>query len=339
MSERLVPRRLLRTALAAELISLAAMGYAHFEGDDNAAVYALSTPHGAIERCFDKAQPDIKPKEQRDSPLIKLNVQAKSTAQRGVEIYHEEFGPEQNEKIKKAVVMIDGENMQGSGFLTDNSKGERIAITAGHVLANERLKDIKVYDDTGASTRPVDACIVYDNDGQFYDRTNMTAPEADVAVLTLPKQFGKSVLTMSGVAPYRGQWVTFKNYQIGSKLGAQAFYTGMVSDMSSSFDLEVTSGLDVSRYNGPESVKNYICMPGGSGGPVVNGSGEVIGIMTGASAWADTVSPSEFKEKDGLSIEGSTDSSFPVGVDPHDCTVMRTNLIQKVVYASGQLKP
>ena len=141
----------------------------------------------------------------------------------------------------------------GSGFVIDPSG---IILTANHVVANAESVKVKMHD------------------GRIYMATDIkTDPKTDVAIVRIHPE-GKLPFIRLGDSDTMeiGDWVL----AIGSPFGLDATVTAGIISAKGRGDMKITEREDFLQTDAAIN-------PGNSGGPLINLTGEVIGINTAIS--------------------------------------------------------
>jgi hypothetical protein len=209
------------------------------------------------------------------------------------------LSPEPN--VDDAIVRINmGNGYYGSGFLVDDSEGREVVVTAAHVGAVAPLGGYTITDMAGAVTRPVGGCYVYENidfsktgnSKDVFTPFKQAGQEGsvfeDVAVLTLPQQFGNTVLNFAAQPVKRGDWVRFTNYQANVSINSPADYYGLVASTPPYSTFETYTGL-VNYTTPSEAVTDPYAnrAVGGCSGGVVTENGKVVGMSYASDAYPD----------------------------------------------------
>lgn len=165
----------------------------------------------------------------------------------------------------------------GSAFI---SIKDGVAVTSWHVVKNAKY------------------VVATFSDGQEFDVSGLIDKDIkrDVALIRV-KAFERPLLRMTTTDPSVGE----KAYVIGSPLG---------------LDFTISEGL-ISQIRTVEGMKFYqfscAASPGNSGGPIVNSSGEVLGVVT-------------FQFKEGQNLNFAVPSIYALGLDSSLPTVLFENV-------------
>lgn len=195
--------------------------------------------------------------------------------------------PGLEDKVDRSIVQLETSKWSGSGFLTEDDKGQEVVVTAAHVVDNARMRSIKITGENHVSTHPIGGCYIYEEGGKFKPlNDNSERPvDIDLAILKLAKPIGRNTLKLSRADAKRGDWVEFSNYQTFHEPGDPANYTGVI--ISGAHDL-----LGLTALTGTEKVDKPVTegelqeietFPGASGGAVTNLNGEVVGVSVAAN--------------------------------------------------------
>ena len=155
------------------------------------------------------------------------------------------------EEVMRTVVEVITSEARGNGFLIEGCA----VVTVEHLVGDSPQVDVKLWD---GGTVPF--------------RVEYTVESKDMAVLTPVREFECHELPLAGEPPRLGQPVMMVGYLPRLSSGAR----GLVSVPSHVINVDVDGITDFLLFGFTAS--------GASGGPVVNGDGEVVGMARGR--WA-----------------------------------------------------
>ena len=252
----------------------------------------VERPNAYIEDCYDSAL-DIKfPDRITDDPVEIDMEQDGSVAEDPVKA-----NAELARKARAGLVQIfaqneDGKTVEGSGFLTRDSKGQAAVVTAAHLLAGSKLSKVEITDDLGKTAGVVAGCQIYEN----YQRESQPMPgdgkaaSYDIAVLRPAEGLDATPLKIAPEAPKRGTWTYVFNYQGEHMPGRPANYTALVGGWPEQGKHDSVTDVTAEPERGifEEQFQERNVTEGASGGPTVNRKGQVTGITVTGTSQEDT---------------------------------------------------
>lgn len=165
--------------------------------------------------------------------------------------------------VRISALSCDDGGWSGSAFVISDN----VVVTAAHVAAGARTLSVQTSDGVTVAAEAVGV-----------------VPESDVAVLRLAESLDVQPLLLAESVPERGAELAVLGYPLGT------------------FDLRIVNGIVVGL---PEPVDypdqhverafitNASTNGGNSGGPVVDRTGHVIGVLSGGQNWDDNEQPVE----------------------------------------------
>lgn len=180
--------------------------------------------------------------------------------------------PVTERKLAGAVVKItriDGRS--GSGFITTGRDGERVIVTAAHVVPGGLLDGITIIDSAHNSTTATSGC--YIAAGSEHRGDLPPNNKVDIAIIRPRQKIGRSVLTFAP-DPQRGERVTFYNFQQNRSPDNPAKYCGLALGLQ-------TSWMDGTVLTGIDGIGSLI-EANASGGAIVNEKGDVVSMSVSA---------------------------------------------------------
>lgn len=251
--------------------------------------------------------------------------------------------PPFSEHLRDALVTVkhptpDGRGEVGSGSLVTNIKGETVVVTAAHVAGGTPVKGLEVLDDQGHKAHVTGGCEIFENsvDGKPSVRLSHDPSEraasADVAILRLDSQIGKSVLNVSAEMPKRGDFLYVAGYRGGHGPGTSTEFPGVVT-RSYGQTLQLLTGL---RQFPTMPDPKYGTLstqfgPGDSGGPIVNNQEQVVAIGTGSNIYGESsfYSTDQLATFDNVTFSGATVGQ--AGFKPNPTYTIPGNIIEKAL--------
>ncbi len=210
--------------------------------------------------------------------------------------------------VLKSLARITTKEYQGSGFTSEDAHGKDVVVTAAHVGAKARLKDISITAMNGRTVHPTGGCYIneeisYVNDLAVESFSEFPKDDGvsniDVAVLTIPQTLGTTALGFVNNQVSRGDWVQFNNFELGSTLEHPANYYGLVTS-SPQTPLEAITGI---TYAANTTLNRGA--PGDSGGL------DSVGNRVAAISFAGDDKPGRYLSEEDMTAEGI---SFPGAV-------------------------
>jgi len=194
-------------------------------------------------------------------------------------------------KSEPSIVLLnvtakDGKNYVGSGFIAFK---DGLAVTAWHVVHDAKAVTAKFAD------------------GQEFDVTGLVDKDEkrDIALVKI-KVFGRTPLNLAAAPPPVGS----KAFAIGAPESLSfSISDGLVSQ------IRQVSGVNVYQFTSPIS-------PGNSGGPVLNDTGQVIGVVS-------------FQFTEGQNLNFAIPSTYVLALDPTLPTVTWDKVVDTNVADSG----
>lgn len=246
---------------------------------------APSMPFG---RCYDRPQP-VATTTPTPAPVARVPIilNYNEDDQR----FRQEPWPNNGAitKLEGASFSVYDSELLGSGFVVKAPDGDKVGVTAAHLLQDVALRDIMLVDAQGEQSRVLDGCYMYEDNGRFESKG---IQPTDVAVLRLSKPIGSSALTFAATPPKRSDWVGLVNHQNKEhyKYTPVSFQGVVTSWQPGKHGNVVLTGLQPHLSIGSER-EMHALQPGGSGGIVGNlQTGEVYGMTVGG---ADSVRTTE----------------------------------------------
>lgn len=186
--------------------------------------------------------------------------------------------------------------VEGSGFIYDT---DGHIVTNNHVVANAARIIVTFSDGTEAEAKVVG-----------------TDPGSDLAVIQVPN-VAASLLKPVSLADSDNVKVGQIVIAIGSPFGLQGtMTTGIVSSLGRTLEASATTTSEGTSYSIPDIIQTDAAInPGNSGGPLLNLSGEVVGVNT--------------------AIESSTDSNSGVGYSIPSAIVKK---VAETIIKSGKVE-
>ncbi len=262
-----------------------------------------------------------------------LNVPIIDGFAQGDPIYNETLV----DNVTESIVQIKNKEWSGTGWLTTDSKGREVVVTAAHVVGDAKLQSLKITTNDGQETHADGGCYIFDNNGKHSDLKKSDeegVQDSDIAVLTLPKAIGGKTLRLSQGKLSRGAWETFVNYQADHSPGNPAFYTGVVATTQSDL-LGVSIVTGVKQFDHPLTigdVNDYMIQGGASGGPVVNNAGQVVGVSTSGTKEDIYLDANDLKSEYNIAFPGAKFGDNK-GFAPAVAGVMPVSLIKLALNA------
>jgi hypothetical protein len=170
-------------------------------------------------------------------------------------------------QVEGAIVKITGEGGEGSGFITTDERGNRVIVTAAHVVGERDPDSIVLTDISGNQTTASNGRYIIESRGQLQDALGNGLPQIDVAVLRPRQPIGATSLKIGNLAA-RGTWLDMVNYQSGAAFDSPYRYKAVALRSRPGISNYVLTGMEPERAS--ESPKNYVIQPGASGGVVFN---------------------------------------------------------------------
>ncbi|HYH74428.1 MAG TPA: serine protease [Candidatus Saccharimonadales bacterium] len=246
---------------------------------------ATSRIDHSLPRCYDEPAPAVAAAANAQRPdfyATGKKVTVQQTSRGIIKNGGKEPSPTVHAKILGGIVRVDnadGQDSMGSGALVKNAAGEKVVVTAAHVVEGASTKELTVTDSFGNKATIASGCFMYENYGKFEDpSTAMTSMPAaiDLAILKLPdpEAIGGEPLPLAQEAPVRGSWnFTFANFQRWSD--TPILYKGMALGRLKDHRVQYLTGIADGQScepNGNYKRSQCAAQPGSSGGPVVQTS-------------------------------------------------------------------
>ncbi len=184
-------------------------------------------------------------------------------------------------KIDNSIVKIETETGTGSGFEMRDAAGNKVIVTAQHVIGGAALGQVTISDNSSHVSHPTGGCYIFESkDSKHPALDTKKVQDLDIAILNVPKSIGNSSLKLAKNQPKRGNWVSYDNFQAGSEVGYPSRYNGLVVESEQSlYGLTALTGIEPFLPKPTDST----ALAGCSGGVVTNQSGEVVGMSYAAS--------------------------------------------------------
>jgi hypothetical protein len=190
--------------------------------------------------------------------------------------------------VNAATVKVEDSQGSGTGFIVRGKNGQKVIVTAAHVIAGAQ-GPIKIVNYEGGTADIAGGCYIYQDGTKaipLRPSSNDTEPinMDDMAILTTSTPIQGPALAVSSIAPPRGTWINFTNDQetlIGQEpIDGQATnptsYEGLVlTNPANSLGFVALTG--VQSFLGKSLITSYSLMPGASGGEATVGT-TVVGM-------------------------------------------------------------
>jgi hypothetical protein len=177
-----------------------------------------------------------------------------------------------SDTVLNSIVRISTSKYQGSGFTGMDAHGKEVVITAAHIGAKARLKDISITAMNGITVHPNGGCYINESISYVDSRTVESfaqlpkgngASNIDLSILTIPQTLGTTALGFVDHSASRGDWIQFSNFEIGSSLEQPANFYGLLTSSAPHNAFEALTGISYT----PNAYLNRGA-PGDSGGLV-----------------------------------------------------------------------
>ena len=223
----------------------------------------------------------------------------------------------------------------GSGFAIDDAHGNQVIVTAAHVAAEMKAKNLRVINTAGNTTTIDAGCYVYGDHETLMDpkTVNEGSQNFDIAILSLKKSLNLQSLPLSSTnGPERGQWMRFTNFGADAPPDKPRDFYGVTAD-GQPYDY-VTVISDICAFPADRAAEEYATcgfVGGGSGSVVTDTSGEVQGIAVSGMNYSDYFEDAEgLKNRFNMSFPGAP-YGFESGFTPDDTSVVPVRTIKDVL--------
>jgi S1-C subfamily serine protease len=237
-----------------------------------------------------------------------------------------------------ALVEVATKDWKGTGFITTDPQdaNKELVVTAAHVTGTASLDQLTITTQDGRRTHPTDGCYTYEDDEKFVPlgRTLGKPVDRDIAVLAINRKLTNTPLEFAHIQPKPGDWLDFVNYQgpygpakhaHGHALHKEpAAFTGVMTpksgiDRDQAYHV-ITGAQDLGPKITVGDFDRTHLIPGGSGGPVLNAKGEIIGTSTSGTA-EGYETPESLRGLYNIEFPGA-DNSENSGFQPTAATVI-----------------
>ena len=246
---------------------------------------------------------------------------------------------EASPSVLNSIVKIEFGESWGSGFVTEDSYGNDVVVTAAHVGAVAPLDSYSIYTRNGHEVKPTGGCYIYENIN-LNSNTNSAVESfipflaegqgsvsEDLAILTIPKGLGAKALEFSNNQPQRGSWVEFTNFQTGSSLQNPANFYGLTTSTTPFAPFETLTGLSISPN---ESIQEQYVnrIEAGASGGLVTEDNKIVGESYAGDGFPGTyLSQAELATDDQVTLPGAN-YGFNTGVIPAHGSVITNSTLE-----------